>query len=75
MMRVSQCPAFAAALLVTTACDGSGTPRTPLAPTDTVAAVAIISGNNQHAKAGEPFAAPLVVRVTDPPAKASAMRK
>jgi hypothetical protein len=30
-----------------------------------VAAVVIVSGNNQHAKAGEPFAAPLVVRVTD----------
>jgi hypothetical protein len=37
----------------------------PLTPSGRVAAMAIVSGNEQEAKAGERLAQPLVIRVTD----------
>lgn len=65
MIHLTHRMATAAALLFTVSCGDSRAPRTLLAPSATAAAIAMVSGNNQTAKAGEPFAAPLTVRVTD----------
>lgn len=57
---------LAALVILATACGGgTGSPRTPLAPTPSVAALTSASVSHQRATAGEPLAEPLSVRVTD----------
>ena len=57
---------LATLVILAAACSGdSGSPRTPLAPTLSVAALTSLSGSNQRATAGDPLGEPLSVRVTD----------
>ena len=57
---------LATLVILAAACSGdSGLPRTPLAPTLSVAALTSLSGSNQRATAGDPLGEPLSVRVTD----------
>ena len=64
-MRIASFVAAAALLLA--ACSSNSESRlvAPSTPTSRAAAVAIVSGNEQEAKAGERLIQPLVVRVTD----------
>lgn len=72
-MRAYLVVSAAAALILTSACTadspvaptpvGTTSPAAPGGPLPT--AIAIISGNEQHGKAGEQLAEPFVVRVTD----------
>ena len=63
-MRASDLlPAAAAVLLAGCTGDSRVTPTTPVLPS--IGTIAIVSGNNQSAKAGEPLAHPFVVRVID----------
>jgi Bacterial Ig-like domain (group 1) len=56
----------AAALFLAAACNtDSGLTPTPVTVRFFPAAIAVVSGNDQNGKAGEPLADPLVVRVTD----------
>ena len=68
-MRLSH-TVVAVTLILSTACsDDVGAPQSPLAPASprnpTGAAITLVSGDRQPAKAGERLAEPLVVRVTD----------
>jgi hypothetical protein len=53
------------AILATACSGGSESPRTPLAPTPSVAALTSVSGSHQRATAGDPLGEPFAVRVTD----------
>jgi hypothetical protein len=69
-VRMSHRVAAAAALLMAAACTGDSlVGQTPFTPTQNPAArataIAIVSGNDQQAKAGERLGEPFVVRVTD----------
>ena len=57
----------AAAALLLAACSSDSEPRviTPSTVIQRAAAIAIVSGNEQEAKAGEPLPNPMVIRVTD----------
>jgi hypothetical protein len=65
-MRIASSVSAAAALFLA-ACSTDSEPRlvTPSTPIQPVASVAIVSGNDQPAKAGEPLSEPLVIRVAD----------
>ena len=66
-MRIASSVSAAAALLLA-ACSSDSEPRLvtpPPPPTERVAAIGIVSGNEQPATAGEPLSQPLVIRVTD----------